>query len=517
VGSPELDNTNFYTMRIATAGVIRVSAEAGITIPLDDNYDELRRQLWLSTDSAYKQALDDFAKKKAALEHRTRTDSAPDLSAEEPMGKTDAAPAIEMSQKDLEATVKSLSAMFKQSPAVDNSLITMTVTNTTLRFLNTEGTWFQRTIPTVSIVMAADTQAPDGMPLADSETIYAGSLAGLPSKDELAARVKALQDRLTKLTQAKLVERYAGPVLFEGEAAAELMYTTLVPQLTRSPRPVVDDQRFEGMFGSDSALAEKKGQRILPSFLSVVDDPTARDFQGKPLWASYSFDEEGVAARRNSLVERGLLKGFLNTRALIAGATKSTGNKRANGVAPSNVIITAEKGLPQSEMKAELIRRVKERGLEFGVLVRKIGDPSTLPNRGRNRVMVFTMSHNGSGGASANGGRGDSVVEAYKVYPDGREELIRNMEMFGLSVGTLKDIVAASDSATVLTRPFRNVRAPMVFTDSSAAAAAMGILQLPPLVSVAAPSVLIDDLTLQRPSGEVPMLPFGKHPFFSKN
>src|SRR5262249_49338250 len=73
VGDYARDNTNFYAPQLAVGGVIRINSPAGLTVPIDDNYDEIRRQLWLGTDSAYKNALDVYAKKKAALENRTRT------------------------------------------------------------------------------------------------------------------------------------------------------------------------------------------------------------------------------------------------------------------------------------------------------------------------------------------------------------------------------------------------------------------------------------------------------------
>src|SRR5262249_19543413 len=67
VGDYTRDNSNFFAPML-NAGVTRPLSSGGLAVPLDDNYDELRRQLWLGTDSAYKNALDMFAKKKAALE-----------------------------------------------------------------------------------------------------------------------------------------------------------------------------------------------------------------------------------------------------------------------------------------------------------------------------------------------------------------------------------------------------------------------------------------------------------------
>ena len=52
------------------------------TAPLDDDYDAMRRQIWLTTDAAYKRAVSVFAKKKAAFQNRAATDPLADFSRE---------------------------------------------------------------------------------------------------------------------------------------------------------------------------------------------------------------------------------------------------------------------------------------------------------------------------------------------------------------------------------------------------------------------------------------------------
>jgi hypothetical protein len=67
-----------------------------------------------------------------------------------------------------------------------------------------------------------------------------------------------------------------------------------------------------------------------------------------------------------------------------------------------------------------------------------------------------------------------------------------------------------SDTPYVYTGPIRvQVRLPGVLTARIVAGG-------PSAVSVVAPAVLFEDMTLQRPSGDVPNLPFIKDPFFDK-
>jgi TldD protein len=322
----------------------------------------------------------------------------------------------------------------------------------------------------------------------------------LPSKDELTKRIHDLQARMAELRKAPLVEKYTGPVLFEGQAAAELLAQGFGSAILGSPRVVVDDVRFEGIFGANrGTLSDKVGGRVLPEFLSLKDDPTAGEFGGKPLLGGYQVDEDGVKARPTAVVENGVLKTLLHTRGLIVGTTTSTASKRGSGPAPANLVLTSEKTMPADQLKAELIRLVKQRGKEYGVLVRRMANPMMAPTLGRSRTVIIT---NGADGLNL-----EPLTIAYKVYPDGREELARNLRIQGMQLASFKEILAVSDQPAVYTAPFQaRLSAPIMGTFYSPG--------LPTLVSVVTPSLLFDELTLQRPSGEVPNLPFTRHPYF---
>jgi len=504
VGDYNRDNTNFYAFQLGVAGVVRNFVIGGMGISIDDNYDEIRRQLWVATDSGYKEALDVYAKKKAALEHRTRTDDAPDFSKETAVTDSEIMPRLELKASDAEAMVKSLSSLFRKAPGIDNSEVQLSATNELVRYINSEGTAFTRQTPLLSLTARADTQASDGMPLSDFEAIYAHSLAELPAREELAKRIQALETRLQNLRTAALVERYTGPVLFEGEAAAELVSQSLGNAVLGMPRLVVDDVRFERIFGSDEgALTDKLGGRVMPEFLSLTDNAAAREFQGQALFGGYQVDDDGVKSRPTVLVDKGTLKTMLRTRALIHGTTDSSASRRGRGPMPSNLLLSSEKALTSEQIKAELIRLIKDRGKEYGVLIRRIGNPAQTQSLARGRTIIITSRGGG------NGVEIEPVLEAYKVYPDGREELVRNLNIQGFTLAAFKDILAVSDKPTVTTAPFRSKRVSPVLSGFT-------INATPTLVSVAAPSLLIDDLTLQRPSGEVPNLPFTKHPYFEK-
>jgi predicted Zn-dependent protease len=504
VGDYARDNSNFFAPNFVTGGVARPMITGGLSVPIDDNYDEIRRQLWLGTDSAYKNALDLYAKKKAALENRRRTDDAPDFSKEPVVTDTQTSPPIAWNRSAFENTVKTLSALFREAAGIADSEVRQSANNWLTHYVNSEGSSYTRQISFATVQVNASTQATDGMTLTDFDVMYGRTMDELPQPAEMARRVRGLATRLNSLRQAALVERYTGPVLFEGQAAGELFFQGIASALVGVPRVVVDDLRFESAYNSDGGLAGKIGARILPDFLSITDNPATREFQGKPLYSGYQVDDEGVKAGPTVLVEKGVLKTLLHTRALIAGTTQSTASRRGPFPSPSNLIIAADKAMKEDQLKAELIRLVKQRGKEYGIVVRRMGNQSLAASLNRSVIIIF------SGGNAPGSISVEPLIEAYKVFPDGHEELARNVTINGLTLGSFKDIVAVSDTPYIYAAPVRNtVRMPMMGTSFSSFGG-------PPVVSAVVPSLLFDEMTLERPKGDIPNLPVTKHPFFDK-
>jgi predicted Zn-dependent protease len=500
VGDYSRDNTNFYAP-LAVAGVIRTLNAGGVTTPIDDNYDEIRRQLWLATDSAYKNALDMFAKKKAALENRTRTDDAPDLSKEPVFTFEDTGRPIDWNPSAIEAMVKDYSRLFREAPGIDFSEVRLVGNSWLTTYVNSEGSSFTRRLNFVTVTVGVEAQANDGMPLTDFEVFNARSVRDLPSREEITKRIRAMEARVAAMKKAPLLDRYNGPVMFEGQASAEILLQGIGGALVGTPRVVVDDLRFERLYTSNAGLSDKIGNRVFPSFISVSDIPSAMELQGQPLFGGYPVDDDGVKAGGTQLIDGGILKTLLRSRALLAGTTQSSASRRGMGPMPSNLIFTAAKGMSEAELKAELLKIVKQRNLEFGVVVRRMGNPMITITQARSRIIIMTSG--GPGGIQV-----EPLIEAYKIYPDGREELVRNLNIEGLQFGAFKDIVAAGSVPYVYTAPFRNIiRSPMMaqmFTFPGG----------PNVVSLAAPSLLFEDMALRRPTGEIPNLPFTKHPFF---
>jgi len=372
------------------------------------------------------------------------------------------------------------------------------------RYVNSEGTTFTCNTPVASVVLLAGTQAADGAPLRDFLAAYGHSIDDLPSPRVLESRALAMEQRLEKLRSATLVDHYNGPVLFAGQAAAELFSQVIAPAFLAGRLPLSDAPQF-GLFSAslENPYQDRLGGRVLPDFLSVADDPTLNRYQDEPLLGARRVDDDGVPTRRTVLVENGTLKTLLATRDPIAGVTQSTGSRRGGTVAPSNLLVTVTQGLPEEAIKARLLSIVQQRGKPFGIVVERLANPMAGEAQD---VMMSLMGSVMPG----QGGEGPTrlALVAYKVFPDGHEELVRNVAIDGVTAASFKDVVAASASSLVYSTPFLSMRNSMfsIFAGGSPVEA------VAPLVSFVVPSLLFDDVTLKRPMKEIPKLPLSSRP-----
>ena len=465
VGDYQRDNSNFMAFPLRANGLTESAM-----LPVDDDYQELRRQIWLATDQAYKAAVETLSRKRAALENRNTRENLPDFSKEEPGTVQSPASSVRMDLPRAQALVRNLSALFRQQPEIFTSSASIEVNDVRSWYLNSEGSVTTGDSATATLVAAAQTQAADGMTLQDWVICSAHSMEEFPPESALVEQVRTMADRLTRQRQAPLVDRYTGPVIFDDGAGAEVVSQVLAPKLLSVRSPASDNPRIESYAAQNvSKLQDRIGARVLPTFLSIVDDPTLSAYQGMPLLGGQAVDDEGVRAHATTLVDKGILQSLLTTRDPIAGIPHSSGSFRTFGAQPSNLIVTVENGVSGADLKNQLLNMVKQRNKDFGIEVRRVGR------------------------------------EAERVYPDGREELVRLGQFEGLDEGAFKDVAAASRDLTVYTIPFAAYGG-RIYPGQSRA----------PLVSFVAPSFLFEDLTLKPASEEQPKLPLSKHPSFDK-
>lgn len=421
VGSAALDNTH---------GQSRSSGMSSGTLPLNDDADAIARVLWELTDREYKRAAPAF------LDVRTRTavraeeeDKSPDFSKESAAthisGPT-APPAFDRSAWETE--IRRLSAAFRKYPDVYTATVVLQVADSKSRMVTSEGGAIESPSYSARLVMEASTRADDGMDLLRVETFQAPAAAGLPSETELNAKITKMADDLKALKAAPVAEPYDGPALLSGRAAAVFFHEVLGHRLEGHRQRDEDEGQ---------TFTKKVGQPVLPTFLSVTDDPTTSQIAGVKLAGTYDYDNEGVPARRVDVIRDGVLQNFLMSRMPVKGFENSNGHGRnqpglmATG-RQGNLIVTSTQSVPEAQMRQKLIDEVKKQGKPYGLYFDDIQGGFTLTTRSLPQAFQVLP------------------VIVYKVYADGKpDELVRGVDIVGTPLAALTRILLTGDQQHV--------------------------------------------------------------------
>jgi predicted Zn-dependent protease len=421
VGTPQLDNTH---------GKSRSSGMISGTLPLNDNSDAEARVLWELTDRAYKQAAPAYLNVKTnTAVQAEEEDKSPDFSKEEPQVHVDAKltePALD--RNAWEGEVRRLSGAFRKYADVYFSTVMLQVWSSNSRMVSSEGTAIATPSASARLIMEAQTRAEDGMDLLRVETFQAPAVSGLPLEAELMGKIEKMAADLKALRNAPVAEPYDGPALLSGRAAAVFFHEVLGHRLEgHRQRNEEEGQTF----------TKKVGQEVLPTFLSVADDPTIKELDGVQLAGSYSYDNEGVRAERVEMIQNGVLKNFLMSRMPIKNFDKSNGHGRNQpGLMPTgrqgNLIVSSSQAVPEAQLRRKLIDEVKKEGKPYGLYFDDIQGGFTLTTRFLPQSFQILP------------------VIVYKVYPDGRpDELVRGVDIVGTPLAALTRIVATGDKQHV--------------------------------------------------------------------
>ena len=443
--------------------------------PLDDDPQALRGTLWLLTDAKYKHALGAYAKKRGRRATTISEDeSLPSFSREPAAHHVDPTTPFVWDEPSLGARATRASALFKQYPDLFDGSVKISGDRVTRWFVNSEGTAVvtERTI--YAVHLSAATRAKDGMLLEHEKDFYGRALEELPDDKLLADTIAQLATELRALREAPTVDPYTGPAILMEEAAGVFFHETV-------------GHRLEGERQNDEkegrTFKGQVGKHVLPDFLSVVDDPTVRSAGGKEapsegggpavahrpvsLNGWYSVDDEGVAARKVTLIDNGILRDYLKSRTPITGSMRSNGHGRAEGTADpmgrmANLFLRSTKRVPVGKLKQMLLDEVRRQGKPFGLIIRDITGGST--NTSNFGYQAF---------------KGQPRL-VYRVdAKTGAETLVRGVEMVGTPLTTVSRIVATSDTEGVF---------------NGFCGAESGFVP----VSTVAPAVLMSEIELQR-------------------
>jgi TldD protein len=504
VGDYKLDSSNFIGDE-NFRGFIGPSGSVGI----DRDYNSLRQDLWIATDQAFKEAVETYSRKQAYLSSLARPSDIDDFSRVQVVQRVDPLPTSDWSNRNWEQEVRDTSAAVRAFPQIYESRVMYYLVYITEYLLTSEGTEVRTNHSYAAIEAPMSTLADDGMQLNHFYATYAPRPADLPSVDEVRKNLNVAGTELMAMRAAPPASDYTGPVLFESRAAAALVAQVLGPSLggARAPvafQPVVD--QLMSSLGARSDWVGKTDVRVLPPTVTLVDDPTAKDYKGTPLIGGYAIDEEGVPGEKVTIVADGKLKTLLMSRRPGQDSGESNGHGRSGYLADSkptmsNLFFTSSETVSKDDMKKKFVDACKAEKLEYCMIVRQMDNPAiSLMHEDDFRDLLASFSGN------AATDRLPLVV--YRYYPsDGHEELVRGARITGFNARSLRNIEAIGDDNYVYNF-MESQSAPMAGT----ALGAFGSAQNGLPASVVAPSLLFDEVEFRGARGEPKRLPIIPEP-----
>ncbi|MBZ5572182.1 MAG: peptidase U62 [Acidobacteriia bacterium] len=415
-------------------------------VPLDDDVLAMRHELWLATDQAYKAATESLIAKQSQLKQLTVDQPVDDFAHADPVQSVAPLTRLDFDPQPWTRMLQDASALYKSDPQIDSFGSSLKFQAVNRYFVNSEGTVVRSGQNLYEMAVSCSTQAADAMRLDRANGFEVSSMKDLPSSKEFVERAAKLAASLKELRDAPVVdEEYRGPVLFSADASATVFANMVGENILGYKPELGKNARTTGAFASNYKT------RVLPDFLSVVDDPTISSYQGHSLLGHYGIDDEGVPAQRVAVIDKGNLVNYVIGRTPIRDFPASNGHGRARipnypaGPSLSNLIVSSAQPVSQQELKKKLIDLCQQRDLAYCYYVETFG-PRLTP-----RLL-------------------------YRVWTkDGHQELVRGASFGDLDTRALRsDLIAAGDD---------------VYAENY-------VLNIPH--SIAAPSILFDELEMKR-------------------
>ena len=476
VGNDTLDNSNFV-------GGFDRRGPGYAPITIENDYDALRNRMYLVTDDVYKDALRLLSKKRAYLQTTTVKDRPKDFLSQPASTFIGRAEPFDLNEPSFDSLVQAASAVFRDFPQILSSEVELTAGVVNQYMVGSTGTKARRGDRTYVLRVMMSGKSDGGEAVVDGDRFIVRSRDDFPGREEIAQWARGNAERIVKLLSAETVEEYAGPVILSGAAAGEFFRQLFLRSISGAPAPLSDNEQMAAMF-TEPELANKVWRRVLPQFFDVYDDPTIDRVGGLKLVGGFAVDDAGGVPKKIELVQQGRL---VNLPIGVAPTRKvSEPNGHARGAVskevlarPGNVIFESRDNVPETQLRQTMLKLCRDFDLEYGLVVRQLEDPDAARGgsvfRGRPR------------------GRDEGLsvpLEVYKVYPDGREEPLRNLEFSNVTVRTLRDIVQTGRQQYVYNYLIAND------------------YEMP--VSIVCPSVLIEEMELKKSEEKIkrpPLLP----------
>lgn len=420
IGSRELDN-----YRVLDGDRPRMAAAT--PLPVENDPLAIAQAAWRETDRAWRAASARFLKVKSSLQAKPDSSTLPEFSQEDPVVSSQPTPSLKWSPEEWAGRLRKLSAQVESAPGILAAEVSMSARRQTHTLVTSEGTAVEhgRTFARIQISIRGKTY--DGQDLLVTDSFDADEPAGLPKDDVITAAVRNLSAQMKQLLRAVPADPFVGPAILSERAAGVFFHE-------------IFGHRVEGHRLRDetegNTFSTSLGKPVLPPFLNVTFDPTLKAAGKSALFGWYDFDDEGLAARPVPVVEKGVLKTFLMSRTPAPGLLKSNAHgRRQPGLEAvsrqSNLVVESSRKVSMAKLKELLIEEVRRQNKPYGLFFDQVtGGYTTTRRRG---LQAFTVI----------------PLVLYRVYPDGKQELVRGADIVGTPLASFSKILATSDTTGV--------------------------------------------------------------------
>lgn len=477
VGSPALDNTRRLTEMSSVSD--RLTTE---DMPAAEGDGKaFSTALWRATDAAVKKAQEDLDGVKAEkLTAPKRFDDSPDFAYPpvERFCRTAEFAAFDY-DKIKEMLVKA-STLTKGKKFILDSRFSFEREVGYRYFVDSRGTQLKTPHQEVRLSYVVSGKTENGQEVSRFNDYNVLRPEELPSEEKLLADTRKSIDELEQLVNAPEGDPFEAPTLLKGRAMAVFVHEILGHRMEGHRQKMED-------FGR--TFTDKIGQQVVSPILTIIDDATLSYFNGEVMRGFYEYDDEGVKSRPVTLVEKGVLKNFLMSSSPIKNFPASNGHGRGNHYfrPVARMAVTralAEQTVTYDELEKKFLQEIKRQNKPYGFMIEDLSGGFTMTDT--YSPQAFKLE----------------PTLMYRVYPDGRKEVVRGLDMVGTPQVSFNKVLAAADDY-------------QVFNGSCGAESGW----VP--VSAIAPSVLLESMEMEKKkkSTEKPPLlppPYSLHKGVSK-
>lgn len=415
----------------------------GVVFGTDDAV--IRTCIWKVLDEKYKTAAEQYGNKQGIINQTEIPEEERNIPDFQQMQKSEyilPVEALKTNAKELEEYVCQASAVFKDYKELNDSHVRIYAGSADIRYCNSEGTTCRYPNNMIALFIFTKAQSADGQEITQVKCLPYAALEDMP---DLAA-LQALCKQEAVLMQQKLgapmiKESYVGPVLFEGEAVADLIDKYMIDAskgiLTkRKPFASAEMSRYYSSHPalSGNELESMLNKKVMSRDLTLASLTGTPEYKDQKLFGHYQVDAQGVAPDKELvLIEDGVLKNMLSTRSSTRFFQKSNGHARAS-ISGSDIILlpgvlrlSSKKVESSAKMKKKLIEAAKEEDYDYAYIVRKID--------------------------------GDTPAELYRInVKDGSEELVRGAIIKDMALRAFKRVSGVSNQEVLYNRIRNDVK-----------------------------------------------------------